>query len=136
MAESQPPARRRASYADVAATVALVIALCGVGYAGAKAGGGGGGGDVPAGAVSFFTKKGCPGGWKEYSALSGRYVVGLPSGGTAKQAVGVALSNGENRPVGQHTHDISDPGHSHGVTDPGHSHGVTDPGHVHTAQAQ
>ena len=135
MDESQPPARRRVSYADVAATAALVVALCGVGYAGARAGGGGGG-DVPAGSVAFFTKKACPGGWKEYTALRGRYAVGLPQGGTAKQTVGQALTNGENRAVGQHTHDITDPGHSHGVTDPGHAHGVTDPGHVHAAQAQ
>jgi hypothetical protein len=136
MDESRQAApRRRASYADVASSVALVVALCGVGYAGA-AGGGAGGDGVPAGAVAFLTKKSCPNGWKEYTALRGRYAVGLPQGGKAKETVGEALSDGENRAVGQHTHDVTDPGHAHGVTDPGHAHGLTDPGHVHTAQAQ
>src|SRR4051794_9083315 len=135
----ETPPRRRVSYANLASSLALVVALCGVGYAGAAGGKGGGGGDaggVPAGAVAFFAKKACPSDWKEYKALQGRYAVGLPAGGQAKQTVGQALSPGEDRPVGRHTHDVTDPGHTHGVTDPGHIHGVTDPGHVHTAPAQ
>jgi hypothetical protein len=31
-------------------------------------------------------------------------------------AVGTQLSNGENRPVGQHSHGVSDPGHTHVMT--------------------
>jgi hypothetical protein len=67
----------------------------------------------PAGAVSFFNLSACPSGWTELTAAKGRYLVGLPSGGTLSSAVGTALTNGENRPVGQHNHGVSDPGHSH-----------------------
>jgi len=72
-----------------------------------------GGSGVPSGTIAFFAAA-CPTGWSEYTALQGRYVVGVPSGGTLSAAVGTALSNQENRPVGQHTHGITDPGHSHG----------------------
>src|SRR6202008_4596802 len=49
----------------------------------------------------------------------GRYIVGLVSGGTNAATVGTALSNAENRPVGQHTHTITDPGHVHNPFDTG-----------------
>jgi hypothetical protein len=68
---------------------------------------------LPAGAVSFFNLAACPTGWSELTAARGRYLVGLPSGGTLLQGVGTALTGGENRPVGQHTHGVLDPGHNH-----------------------
>lgn len=46
----------------------------------------------------------CPTGWSEFTAGQGRYLVGLPSGGTLSQQVGTALSDGEDRAVGQHDH--------------------------------
>jgi hypothetical protein len=91
------------------------------------------------GDIVFSTTGACRTGFAEYTALRGRYLVGLPSGGTNAGTTGTALTDLENRAVGQHNHGVTDPGHnhtqnahSHGVTDPGHSHGVTDPGHVHT----
>jgi hypothetical protein len=67
----------------------------------------------PSGAVVFFNLSSCPTGWSEYTAGRGRYVVGLPSSGTLAGTTGTALSNLENRAVGQHNHAIIDPGHSH-----------------------
>jgi subtilisin-like proprotein convertase family protein len=72
-----------------------------------------GGNLVPKGAVMAFNLSACPTGWSELTAARGRYVVGLPPGGTLAAAVGTSLSNGENRPVGQHDHSINDPGHAH-----------------------
>jgi hypothetical protein len=74
------------------------------------------------GAVSFFNLAACPSGWTELTAARGRYIVGLPVGGTLAGTAGTALTNLQNRSVGRHTHGVTDPGHSHGVTDPGHSH--------------
>lgn len=90
---------------------------------------------IPAGAVLAFNLSTCPAGWSEVPEARGRYIVGLTTGGTLSQTVGTALTNGENRPVGQHTHTVTDPGHNHGVVDPGHGHTVVlnDPGHTHTA---
>lgn len=76
--------------------------------------GGSGTGIVPSGQVAFFNLSNCPSGWTEATSARGRYVVGKPSGGTLAGTAGTALSNLENRPVGQHTHSISDPGHTHG----------------------
>ena len=70
-------------------------------------------GDAPSGSVSFFNLSSCPTGWSEYTAARGRYIVGLPSGGTLAGTVGTALSNLQNRAVGQHTHTVTDPGHFH-----------------------
>jgi len=55
----------------------------------------------------------CPSGWTELTSARGRYIVGLPSGGTLAGTAGTALSNQENRTVGQHNHGITDPGHTH-----------------------
>jgi hypothetical protein len=48
----------------------------------------------------------------------GRYIVGLPLGGTLTGVQGIALSNLEDRPVGRHTHAVIDPGHDHWYTPP------------------
>jgi len=74
-----------------------------------------GGAGVPAGFVGFFNLSSCPAGWSELTAARGRYLVGLPSGGTLAGTKGTALSNLEDRPVGQHNHALNDPGHYHGV---------------------
>ena len=68
---------------------------------------------IPAGAVNFFNLPACPSGWTELTAARGRYLVGVPSGGTLSATVGTALTNAENRTVGLHNHSVSDPGHFH-----------------------
>jgi hypothetical protein len=70
---------------------------------------------APAGAVMYFDLASCPAGWSEYVAGRGRYLVGVPAGGTGGASVGTALSDQENRPTGQHTHAVNDPGHYHTV---------------------
>ena len=70
--------------------------------------------DIPAGAVISFNLSSCPAGWSELTSARGRYIVGLPSGGTLAGTAGTALSNQENRATGQHSHTVDDPGHSHG----------------------
>ena len=77
---------------------------------------GSGSGLFPAGMVMFYNASTtCPTGWTEYTEARGRYVVGLPSGGTVTATSGAALSNIENRAVGQHTHAKSDSGHTHTI---------------------
>ena len=71
---------------------------------------------IPAGMVGFFNLAACPSGWSELTAARGRYLVGLPSGGTLTGTAGTALSDLENRASGQHTHSVTDPGHTHGGT--------------------
>ena len=68
---------------------------------------------TPQGAVMFYNLSSCPTGWTELTAGRGRYVVGLPASGTLAGTAGTALSNLENRPVGQHNHPVTDPGHGH-----------------------
>jgi hypothetical protein len=63
-------------------------------------------GGVPSGLIAYVTGS-CPTGWSEYTAARGRYVVGTPSGGTGEGTQGTALSNQEDRDVGQHTHTFS-----------------------------
>ncbi|MBL7183539.1 MAG: hypothetical protein ISS50_03710 [Anaerolineae bacterium] len=87
--------------------------------------------EIPPGAVMFFNLDTCPEGWTELTDAQGRVVVGLPGGGALGAMVGTALSDQENRPVGQHAHTVNDPGHGHTVYDPGHSHAATDLGHSH-----
>jgi hypothetical protein len=70
---------------------------------------------APAGAVMYFDLASCPAGWSDFAAGRGRYFVGVPVGGTPGAAVGTALSDQENRPTGQHTHAVIDPGHVHAV---------------------
>jgi hypothetical protein len=81
---------------------------------------------VPSGAVMFFNLSTCPSGWHELTDARGRYLTGLPAGGTLAASVGTALSNQENRAVGRHNHSIWDPGHNHSINDPGHQHYIPD----------
>jgi len=84
--------------------------------------------EVPSGAVMFFNLASCPSGWSELAGAQGRYIVGLPSGGTLGGTVGTALSNQENRAVGQHGHTINDPGHTHSEGQRSTNISVTDDG--------
>src|SRR3989344_434292 len=70
---------------------------------------------VSSGAVMFFNLSSCPSGWTEFTDARGRYLVGLPSGGTLGDTTGTALTNLENRAVGQHGHPVSDSGHTHTI---------------------
>lgn len=75
------------------------------------------GAGVPSGAIMYFNMTVCPAGWSPLAAAQGRYLVGLVPGGTLLGTpVGVhsALFDRENRPVGAHTHGVTDPGHRHG----------------------
>jgi hypothetical protein len=62
---------------------------------------------LPTGTVIFYDGTSCPAGWAELIAARGRYLVGLPSGGTLSGSVGTALTNLQNRAAGQHTHSLS-----------------------------
>ena len=75
---------------------------------------------VPSGLIAHFTGGTCPTGWTAQTSLEGRYLVGLPAGGTDGATVGTALTNTENRAVGRHTHTQN--AHNHGITDTGHTH--------------
>ena len=68
---------------------------------------------LPLNTIIFYNGTSCPQGFSELTAARGRYIVGLPSGGTLNATVGTALSDSENRAVGEHNHDITDPGHFH-----------------------
>ena len=81
---------------------------------------------MPPNMVIFFWGAACPTGFTELVEAQGRYLVGLPSGGDPNQAVGIALTDKEDRTTGKHTHVITDDGHDHTVTDDGHTHTVTD----------
>jgi len=78
-------------------------------------------GSLPEGTVSFFdndgsydSNNGCPAGWYNLNEhAGGRYVVGTVSGGTPGAMVGNSLSNLENRPAGNHQHNVSIKKHSH-----------------------
>ncbi len=81
------------------------------------------GSELPSGTIILMPGS-CPDGFIEYTAARGRYVVGLPLDGTIGATVGAALSDQENRPVGQHSHSINDPAHKHNI------YGYVDPGTV------
>lgn len=82
---------------------------------------------IPSGAILYRNSSSCWSGWSEQTQARGAYVVGLLSGGTANTLVGTALTNQENRSVGQHTHTQN--AHNHGITEPnsgtGHNHTET-----------
>jgi hypothetical protein len=83
------------------------------------------------GMLAFTTSASCPAGWVEHTAAQGRYLVGLPSGGTVAGTAGTALTTAsENRTTGQHTAHATTT--TLGLTDPQHTHAKTDPGHFHT----
>ncbi|MBL4775616.1 MAG: hypothetical protein JKY87_06135, partial [Mariprofundus sp.] len=73
----------------------------------------GGGGGVPAGAVMSFDLNACPTGWAEFTQARGRYMVGMTPGGTLRGVSGTALSDTENRAVGQHNHTATQVYHRH-----------------------
>jgi hypothetical protein len=79
------------------------------------------GGSAPSGAIMFFDLGTCPSGWTAYENARGRYLVGMNNGGTLGVGVGNALSDLENRPVGQHSHGVTDPGHTHTINGSGSS---------------
>jgi len=70
---------------------------------------------APSGMILFFNLTSCPSGWSEVTTARGRYLVGLPSGGTLAGTAGQQLTNLENRPVGQHTHTAYDSPHRHSI---------------------
>ncbi|MGH9870401.1 MAG: hypothetical protein ACREAA_19885 [Candidatus Polarisedimenticolia bacterium] len=75
------------------------------------------GAGVPSGAIMYFNNSTCPPGWSPLVAAQGRYLVGVVPGGTllgTPTGVHSALFDRENRPVGAHSHGITDPGHRHG----------------------
>lgn len=80
-------------------------------------------GGLPSGMIAAFAAT-CPSGWVEYTAARGRYLVGVPAGGTLSAVVGTALTDGENRAVGQHLHSI-DPPNTSTTTDGSHTHTIS-----------
>jgi len=74
-----------------------------------------GGETTPSGTIAYFDLSSCPAGWSELTDARGRYIVGKPNGGTIgwSSEVGQALSNMENRPVGQHNHTAWQDPHQH-----------------------
>ena len=71
---------------------------------------------LPSGAVMFFTLSSCPSGWSALGAAQGRYLVGLPAGGTLGGTEGTPLTNLENRSTGSHVHGVVNLVHTHDVT--------------------
>lgn len=87
-------------------------------------------------AITFFVEA-CPDGWSEYTGLRGRYPVGNPSGGDILGTVGTAMSDKEDRAVGQHTHTFTGSAlgtHTHTFTGAGHTHTFTGASHGHSAR--
>jgi hypothetical protein len=78
-------------------------------------------GSAPSGIVGYFDLGSCPGGWTAFTNARGRYLVGMNTGGTLGSTVGTALTDLQNRIVGQHSHGITDPGHAHGINGSGAS---------------
>lgn len=79
---------------------------------------------IPSALTAYFPDS-CPSGWSEYTSARGRYIVGLPSGGTKEGTQGTALSNVQNRPVGQHNHSFSGSAlgtHTHTFSGSAHDH--------------
>jgi hypothetical protein len=102
-----------------------------------------GGGASPSGMIAFFAGA-CPSGWTEYTAMQGRMLVGLVSGGTAEGTVGTALTNLQDKSLSlthagttvddhaSHTHTYTDViAHTH--TQDAHTH--TQNSHNHTQDA-
>lgn len=82
---------------------------------------------IPTGTVAYFNLSSCPSNWTELTNARGRYIVGLPLGGTLAATNGTVLSNLEDRAVGQHSHSgttNSAGSHNHSISDPGHTHQI------------
>lgn len=71
---------------------------------------------IPSGAIVYRNSASCWAGWSEVTAARGNYIVGLVASGTLATQVGTALTNQENRPVGQHTHTQNAHGHNFHAT--------------------
>ncbi len=69
-----------------------------------------------------------PSGWTEVTAARGRYIVGMPASGTLAGTTGTALTDLENRAVGQHNHTATDAGHVHALAYGGGAGGSYAPG--------
>lgn len=92
---------------------------------------------VPSALTAYFPDS-CPSGWSEYTDARGRYIVGLPSGGDKEGTVGTALSDKQDRAVGQHNHTFSGSAlatHTHTFTGTGHTHSFTGASHGHQPKA-
>lgn len=79
---------------------------------------------IPSGLIALFSGD-CPTGWTEYTAARGRFLVGVPLGGTNASATGTALTNLGARTitdVPSHLHAIDPPATVSG-TSGNHSHG-------------
>jgi hypothetical protein len=74
------------------------------------------GDSIPTGAVTAFNLPSCPTGWSELTDARGRYIVGMPSGGTLAAVIGTALSDEEDRAAGTHTHSVYDFWSNNGMT--------------------
>ncbi|MBS9880928.1 hypothetical protein J4H25_25350 [Vibrio alginolyticus] len=61
---------------------------------------------VASNTVAFFKSERCPDGWDTYSDADGRYIVATNKSGKLGGTVGLALSNLENRPTGNHQHEL------------------------------
>ena len=100
-----------------------------------------GGGLVPATMIGFFPGD-CPTGWTEYTSARGRFIVGVPSGGTVEGTVGSALTNLGTRTISTvvaHTHtegtlaNAAEAAHTHGAgsldaaAEAAHTHSVNPP---------
>jgi len=64
--------------------------------------------------------------------MTGRYAVGLPSAGTLGASAGTALTNGENRAVGQHTHTFTGSSTTTETESATHTHNTVMGSHTHT----
>ncbi len=79
---------------------------------------------IPSDLIGYFPSS-CPSGWAEYTGARGRYIVGTPSGGDMADTVGSALTNKEDRSVGQHNHTFSGSAlstHTHSFSGSAHDH--------------
>lgn len=78
------------------------------------------------GLVAFFNLRSCPIGWREFSDVHGRYIVGIGPKGALGKTVGKELRDSEERIVGKHIHPISPAKeHSHTISGAGsHTHGI------------
>lgn len=111
----------RPTPAMAVAIAAMAVALGGTALANRTGAGPAPSGEagVPSNAVMFFRRHTCPSGWAPFTLGRGRYIVGVPAGGKLLGTEGVALTNLEDRPTGQQSISIHDPGPGQSLTGPG-----------------